>query len=86
MGSNGRVRESARKKPSAVYDGVRDRGHRAAADAPLTIPAGAVVVPGSRPARGASARNHRLQLYAPVIVKYRDEKTEAATALEEALR
>jgi 2,3,4,5-tetrahydropyridine-2-carboxylate N-succinyltransferase len=73
-------------RSTAVYDLVRETVHRASAEAPLTIPAGAVVVPGARPARGDFAREHGLQLYAPVIVKYRDEKTEAATALEEALR
>lgn len=50
------------------------------------VPAGAVVVPGSRPATGAFAAGHGLQLAAPVIVKYRDDRTDAATALEEALR
>ena len=47
---------------------------------------GAVVVPGSRPASGETAAKHGIQLYVPVIVKYRDERTNAATALEEALR
>ncbi len=50
------------------------------------VPAGAVVVPGSRPAGGAFAREHGLSLYAPCIVKYRDERTAAAVALEDALR
>ncbi|MCC7061350.1 MAG: 2,3,4,5-tetrahydropyridine-2,6-dicarboxylate N-succinyltransferase [Planctomycetes bacterium] len=50
------------------------------------IPAGAVVVPGSRPARGDYATSLGLQLAAPMIVKYRDERTNAATALEGALR
>jgi 2,3,4,5-tetrahydropyridine-2-carboxylate N-succinyltransferase len=45
-----------------------------------------VVVPGSRAAGDAFARQHGLSLYTPVIVKYRDDKTDAATALEEALR
>ena len=53
---------------------------------PLRIPEGAVVVPGSRRASGAFAEQHGLALYTPVIVKYRDEKTDAAAALEEALR
>ena len=38
-----------------------------------------VVVPGSRPATGAFGREHGISLYAPVIVKYRDEKTDAST-------
>ncbi|MGB3830220.1 MAG: 2,3,4,5-tetrahydropyridine-2,6-dicarboxylate N-succinyltransferase [Ornithinimicrobium sp.] len=50
------------------------------------VPAGAVVVPGSRPARGSYAQEHGLALYAPIIVKYRDADTAAAVVLEEALR
>lgn len=50
------------------------------------VPEGAVVVPGSRPASGAWARERGVQLYAPIIVKYRDAGTDAATVLEEALR
>jgi 2,3,4,5-tetrahydropyridine-2-carboxylate N-succinyltransferase len=43
-------------------------------------------VPGSRPARGEYAHVNGISLYAPCIVKYRDGKTDAATALEDALR
>ncbi|HJV89312.1 MAG TPA: 2,3,4,5-tetrahydropyridine-2,6-dicarboxylate N-succinyltransferase [Holophagaceae bacterium] len=50
------------------------------------VPEGAVVVPGSRPASGDYAKANGIQLATPVIVKYRDPKTDAATALEEALR
>jgi 2,3,4,5-tetrahydropyridine-2-carboxylate N-succinyltransferase len=50
------------------------------------VPAGAVVVPGARPARGGYAAQQALCLAAPVIVKYRDAHTDAATALESALR
>lgn len=50
------------------------------------VPAGAVVVPGSRPASGAYAADARLQVSVPIIVKYRDDKTDGATALEDALR
>lgn len=65
---------------TTIYDLVRGRElHR-------EVPEGAVVVPGSRPASGAFAKERGLQLQAPCIVKYRDEKTDAATALEEALR
>ncbi|MDT8342509.1 MAG: 2,3,4,5-tetrahydropyridine-2,6-dicarboxylate N-succinyltransferase [Longimicrobiales bacterium] len=71
---------------TTVFDLVRDRTYRAAPGRPLTIPAGAVVVPGSRPAAGDAARRHGVHLYVPVIVKYRDARTNAATALEEALR
>jgi 2,3,4,5-tetrahydropyridine-2-carboxylate N-succinyltransferase len=69
-----------------VFDLVRDEIRRATPENPLTIPEGAVVVPGSRQAGSEFAKAHGLQLYAPVIVKYRDAKTDAATALEEALR
>jgi 2,3,4,5-tetrahydropyridine-2-carboxylate N-succinyltransferase len=50
------------------------------------VPSGAVVVPGSRPAKGDFATKRGISLYAPCIVKYRDEGTDAATLLEEALR
>jgi 2,3,4,5-tetrahydropyridine-2-carboxylate N-succinyltransferase len=60
---------------------------RASGDAPLEVPAGAVVVPGSRASTGtAFAREMGLSTYAPIIVKYRDAGTDARTALEEALR
>ena len=52
----------------------------------LEIPYGAVVIPGARPMKGAFAEQHGLHVAAPMIVKYRDEKTDSATALEEALR
>ena len=69
-----------------VYDLVRECTHRAEPDGVLTIPSGAVVVPGSRPAKGAFAQDNGLTIATPVIVKYRDARTDAATALEEALR
>ncbi len=50
------------------------------------IPASAVVVPGTRPAPGPHAELHRLQVATALIVKYRDDRTDAATALESALR
>ncbi|MDZ7780511.1 MAG: 2,3,4,5-tetrahydropyridine-2,6-dicarboxylate N-succinyltransferase [Gemmatimonadota bacterium] len=71
---------------TAVYDLVREDVYRAGEEEPLSIPEGAVVVPGSRPAEGGWAKERGLTLYAPVIVKYRDERTDSATALEEALR
>jgi 2,3,4,5-tetrahydropyridine-2-carboxylate N-succinyltransferase len=69
-----------------VYDLPRKTTHRRTAERPLRIPEAAVVVPGSRRATDAFAERNGLSLYTPVIVKYRDEKTDAATALEEALR
>jgi 2,3,4,5-tetrahydropyridine-2-carboxylate N-succinyltransferase len=52
----------------------------------LVVPDGAVVVPGSRAATDAYGRSNGIALYAPVVVKYRDARSDAATALEEALR
>ena len=69
-----------------VYDVPRKTTYRRNGDEPLRIPEGAVVVPGSRRLMDAFAERHGLALYTPVIVKYRDEKTDAAASLEEALR
>jgi 2,3,4,5-tetrahydropyridine-2-carboxylate N-succinyltransferase len=69
-----------------VVDLVRESIHRAAPGHPLVIPEGAVVVPGSRPASGGFARKTGVSLHTPVIVKYRDASTDAAAALEDALR
>jgi len=69
-----------------VFDLVRDEVYRRTGDAPLEIPAGAVVVPGARAVSSERGLEWGLSLYAPVIVKYRDEKTDAATQLEELLR
>lgn len=69
-----------------VFDTVRGQIYRRTDEHPLEIPYGAVVVPGARPMRGAFAEQHGLQIAAPLIVKYRDEKTDSSTALEEALR
>jgi 2,3,4,5-tetrahydropyridine-2-carboxylate N-succinyltransferase len=71
---------------TTVYDLAREKIYQRSADAPLEIPAGAVVVPGSRSVRGECGRAWGLSLYAPVIVKYRDEKTERAVQLEDYLR
>jgi len=69
-----------------VYDCVHGRILRRTPDRPLEIPENAVVVAGSRPAKGDFARSEGLQMYTPLIIKYRDEKTDAATALEQSLR
>ncbi len=69
-----------------VYDTVRGQIYRRTADRPLEIPYGAVVVPGARPMKGTFAEQHALHIATPMIVKYRDEKTDSGTALEEALR
>jgi 2,3,4,5-tetrahydropyridine-2,6-dicarboxylate N-succinyltransferase len=69
-----------------VYDLAREKIYQRTPSAPLEIPAGAVVVPGSRSVRGECGQAWGLSLYAPVIVKYRDEKTERAVQLEDYLR
>ena len=69
-----------------VYDLVHEKIYQRTSEAPLEIPAGAVVVPGSRTVRGEVGQAWGLSLYAPVIVKYRDEKTERAVQLEDYLR
>jgi 2,3,4,5-tetrahydropyridine-2-carboxylate N-succinyltransferase len=69
-----------------VYDVVYQKVYRKEADRPLVIPEGAVVVPGSRPVETDWARAERISVAAPVIVKYRDERTNRATALEKGLR
>ena len=69
-----------------LFDLVRKTVYRSGPSAPLSVPEGAVVVPGTRPALGEFAERRGLQLYAPVIVKYRNDRTDAATALEEVLR
>jgi 2,3,4,5-tetrahydropyridine-2,6-dicarboxylate N-succinyltransferase len=69
-----------------VFDLVRETVYKGSADAPLEIPEGAVVVPGTRAIKGGWGAEQQLGLQAPVIVKYRDEKTDLATALESWLR
>ena len=69
-----------------LYDVPNEAVHSATEDDPLEVPEGAVVVPGSRPIDSDFGEEHGLSLYAPVIVKYRDAKTDAATVLEDALR
>jgi 2,3,4,5-tetrahydropyridine-2-carboxylate N-succinyltransferase len=65
---------------------VHDKVYRRDGDKPLEIPAGAVVVPGTRPVKSGSGAAAGIALYTPVIVKYRDEKTDTAVKLEELLR
>lgn len=71
---------------SRVYDLVEGRVLAADEGTPLMVPPGAVVVMGSRPASGAFAQEHALSVSTPLIVKYRDQRTDAKTALEGVLR
>jgi 2,3,4,5-tetrahydropyridine-2-carboxylate N-succinyltransferase len=69
-----------------VYDIVRDQILTASESTPLIIPEGAVVVPGSRAITKPSAQKWGLGVYTPVIVKYRDEKTDSRIQLEDLIR
>jgi len=69
-----------------VYDLVRGEVYKATAEMPLIIPEGAVVVPGSRAVTKGKGQEWGLSISAPVIVKYRDEKTELSLVLEDILR
>lgn len=73
-------------RSTPVYDLVREKVHRADNNHPLIIPPGAVVVPGSRALKGGFGEKNQLSLYTPIIVKYRDEKTDTSVQLEEWLR
>lgn len=73
-------------RSTPVFDLPNDRILRSEADKPLEIPAGAVVVQGTRAVSNEFGRRHGLSIYCPIIVKYRDEKTDAATMLEDYLR
>jgi 2,3,4,5-tetrahydropyridine-2,6-dicarboxylate N-succinyltransferase len=73
-------------RSTPLYDIARNRVYRATADAPLEVPENAVVVPGSRAVSKPPAAEWNLSLYTPVIVKYRDEKTDRGIELEEWLR
>jgi 2,3,4,5-tetrahydropyridine-2,6-dicarboxylate N-succinyltransferase len=69
-----------------IFDIVNERIIYKTDDSFLEIPEGAVVIPGSRQIDSEFGRKHGLSIYSPIIIKYRDEKTDAKTALEETLR
>ncbi|MGE5349646.1 MAG: 2,3,4,5-tetrahydropyridine-2,6-dicarboxylate N-succinyltransferase [Actinomycetota bacterium] len=69
-----------------VFDNTTGEFLRKSESTPLSVPAGAVVVAGSRPVRNGPGSDQGIHLYCPVIIKYRDQKTSASTALEELLR
>jgi len=69
-----------------VYDLVREEIIRPAPDRPLVVPEGAVVVPGARAVTSGKGRDWGLSLATPVIVKYRDSRTDTRTELEQWIR
>jgi 2,3,4,5-tetrahydropyridine-2,6-dicarboxylate N-succinyltransferase len=71
---------------SRLYDLVEERETSGTADEPLAVPAGAVVVPGSRPVSSAWGAAHGLSIATALVVKYRDDGTDARVALGDALR
>jgi 2,3,4,5-tetrahydropyridine-2,6-dicarboxylate N-succinyltransferase len=73
-------------RSTPLYDLVRGEVYRATLEQPLEVPENAVVVPGSRAVTKGKSSEWKLSLYTPVIVKYRDEKTERGIELEEWLR
>jgi 2,3,4,5-tetrahydropyridine-2,6-dicarboxylate N-succinyltransferase len=69
-----------------VYDLVKGEIIRPTADRPLVVPEGAVVVPGARAVTGGQGPEWGLSLATPVIVKYRDSRTDTRTELEAWIR
>src|SRR4030081_3589164 len=73
-------------RSTPVYDLVRGEVYSATDDGPLVIPSDAVVVAGSRAITQGKGKEWGISLYTPVIVKYRDSKTDAKIQLEDLLR
>jgi 2,3,4,5-tetrahydropyridine-2,6-dicarboxylate N-succinyltransferase len=73
-------------RSTPLYDLVKGEVYRATSAAPLEVPENAVVVPGSRAVKKGKGPDWNLSLYTPVIVKYRDEKTDRGIELEDWLR
>ena len=73
-------------RSTPVFDLPNQRVIKTNGDKPLEIPAGAVVVQGSRAVANDFGKTNGLSIYCPIIVKYRDEKTDASTKLEDYLR
>ncbi len=73
-------------RSTPVYDLVREQIYRALDEEPLIVPAGAVLVAGSRAVTIGPGRDWGISIYTPVIVKYRDERTGAKIQLEDLLR
>jgi 2,3,4,5-tetrahydropyridine-2-carboxylate N-succinyltransferase len=73
-------------RSTPVYDVVRNTIHRATDETPLVVPEGAVVIAGSRAITNGAGKDWGLSVYTPVIVKYRDAKTDTRIQLEDLLR
>ena len=73
-------------RSTPLYDLVKGEIYRSTSDQPLAVPECAVVVPGSRAITKGKGQEWGLSLYSPVIVKYRDEKTDRGVELEDLLR
>jgi 2,3,4,5-tetrahydropyridine-2-carboxylate N-succinyltransferase len=99
LGGNSGIYEGVRVRKNAViaagcvvtastpvFDLVNETVYRSTPEKPLEIPENAVVIPGSRPAKGDFAAAHGLQMAALLIIKYRDASTDSRTALEDLLR
>lgn len=71
---------------TAIYDAVNGGYIRANENGQIVVPAGAVVVAGSRPVTKGPGAGQGIHLYCPVIVKYRDDKTSGSITLEDMLR
>jgi len=73
-------------RSTPLFDIVKGEIYKSDGEHPLEVPAGAVVVQGSRQITKGFGKENGLSIYAPIIVKYRDKKTDAATRLEDYLR
>ena len=73
-------------RSTPLFDLPHEEIIKSSEDNPLEVPEGAVVVQGSRAITKGFGKDSGLSIYAPIIVKYRDEKTDAATRLEDYLR
>jgi 2,3,4,5-tetrahydropyridine-2-carboxylate N-succinyltransferase len=73
-------------RSTPLYDLVKGEIYRSSDEQPLVVPEGAVVVPGSRAIAKGKGEEWKLSVYSPVIVKYRDQKTDRGVELEDLLR
>ena len=73
-------------RATPIFDLPNERVIKSEGERPLEVPAGAVVVQGSRAIASGFGQENGLSIYAPIIVKYRDEKTDASAKLEDYLR